>query len=146
VILDPQPGDIGVATFCSRDISSVKAAAAQSAANGMPIQPQNPGSFRTFDWADGVYWGSFLGPLLPAQYVQVNTAGITVVSPTQITLQAPTITITASDALNMTATNSALLNSPANTISGGSTSIDGKPFLPHEHVNGGGTGNSGVVA
>jgi phage gp45-like len=31
-------------------------------------------------------------------------------------------------------------------ITSSGTTIDGKPFLPHEHINGGGTGNSGIVA
>lgn len=51
LIIDPEPGDIGIAVFTKRDSSNVKQA--QSA----PVQP---GSFRTFDQADGFYIGGFL--------------------------------------------------------------------------------------
>lgn len=83
VILDPQVGDIGMCGFCSRDISSVKAAKAQG----------NPGSFRTFDWADGLYFGGMLNGA-PTQYVQFSTAGITLHSPTAVTIDAPITTVT----------------------------------------------------
>lgn len=82
VIMDPQPGDIGLAGFCSRDISAVKAAK----------DIANPGSFRQFDMADGIYIGGCLNGV-PTQYVVLNEEGVTVVSPTAITLQAPTITL-----------------------------------------------------
>lgn len=91
VILDPQADDIGLAAFCSRDISSVKAdpAAAISNANaskgGAP-----PGSARQFDMADGLYLGGFLNGT-PEQYVQFNDDGITVLSPTKVRVEAPTI-------------------------------------------------------
>lgn len=82
VILDPQPGDIGVAVFASRDISAVKAKKG----------PALPGSRRRFDMADGVYLGGLLNGV-PTQYVQFSSAGINVVSPTQIQIQAPTVKI-----------------------------------------------------
>lgn len=135
IIMDPDEGDIGLACFCSRDISAVKAKKGQA----------NPGSARMYDWADGAYLGSVLGGV-PQQYFRFTAGGIFGVSPTEINFQAPKITLNATDTLNMSATNAANLQSPANTISGGGTSIDGKPFLPHEHINGGGTGNSGEVA
>lgn len=82
VILDPQPGDIGICVFCSRDISNVVATKGQA----------NPGSYALFDWADGLYIGGFLNGA-PSQYVQLNSEGIKIVSPTAITLTAPTITL-----------------------------------------------------
>lgn len=82
VILDPQPGDIGLAGFCSRDISAVKQAK----------DVANPGSFRMFSMADGIYLGGCLNGV-PTQYVVFGSEGVTVVSPTAITLQAPTITL-----------------------------------------------------
>lgn len=51
LVIDPEPGDIGIAVFTKRDSSNVKQA--QSA----PVQP---GSFRTFAQADGFYIGGFL--------------------------------------------------------------------------------------
>lgn len=71
VILDPvgksdgYAGDIGVAVFSSRDISAVKANKAQA----------NPGSFRRFDYADGIYLFSALGLVQPTDYVQILAGG-----------------------------------------------------------------------
>lgn len=91
VILDPQPDDIGLAAFCSRDISSVKADPAAAVANanaGKGGAP--PASGRTFDMADGVYFGGFLNGV-PTQYAQFNEEGITLLSPTKVRIEAPTI-------------------------------------------------------
>ena len=82
VIVDPVAGDIGVAIFADRDVSSVKATRAQA----------NPGSHRRNDWSDGFYVGGFMNAA-PTQYVQFTASGIVIVSPTHITLQAPLITI-----------------------------------------------------
>lgn len=95
VILDPQPDDIGLAAFASRDISSVKADPAAAVANanaGKGGAP--PGSARQFDMADGVYFGGFLNGT-PQQYVVFSGAGVRVVSPTQITLEAPLVVLDA---------------------------------------------------
>lgn len=82
VILDPQPGDIGIAIFASRDISRVKST--QAAAN--------PGSGRQYDFSDALYLGGMLNGV-PSQYVQFSPAGIKIVSPIAITLQAPQINL-----------------------------------------------------
>lgn len=82
VILDPQPGDIGVAVFASRDISSVKAAKAAA----------NPGSARLFSMADGLYLGGMLNGI-PTQYVRFHSAGLELVSPQQVTIRAPEIVL-----------------------------------------------------
>jgi hypothetical protein len=82
VIIDPQVGDIGIAVFADRDISSVSANKAQS----------NPGSFRQFDMADGMYIGGLLNGA-PTQFVQFNSTGITITSPNKITLTAPAVQI-----------------------------------------------------
>ena len=80
VILDPKPGDLGMAVFASRDISAVKVNKA----------PSPPGSRRQFDMADGLYLGGFLNGT-PTQYVRFSAAGVEIVSPTKITLTAPAI-------------------------------------------------------
>jgi hypothetical protein len=82
VIMDPTVGDIGLMGVCDRDISSVKANKGQA----------NPGSFRRYNLADGVYILGLFGAV-PTQYVQFNSTGITVVSPTKVILQAPTIAL-----------------------------------------------------
>lgn len=85
VILDPKVGDIGVAVFASRDISSVKASA--SAIRGGK-DPVTPGSSRRFDMSDGLYFGGFLNAA-PTQYIQFSDAGVNIVSPTKVTITAP---------------------------------------------------------
>ncbi len=114
VILDPVPGDIGIVVFSQRDISTVKASKKQS----------NPGSFRTYNWADGLYVGAILNGV-PTSYVRIRDASIDVVSLNKVTVTAPVVDVEAST--------SATVNSPAVTIEGGGTKIDGKLFLPHTH-------------
>ena len=82
VILDPSPGDIGVAVFASRDLSKVKSTKAQA----------NPGSYRQYDFADGLYLGGMLNGV-PQQYISFGITGVEIVSPTAITLQAPSIVL-----------------------------------------------------
>lgn len=82
IIIDPQVGDIGMCTFADRDISSVKANRAIA----------NPGSFRRSDIADGIYTGGFLNAA-PVQYVRFTDEGIEVVSPSKVTLRAPSIVL-----------------------------------------------------
>jgi len=67
VILDPKVGDVGVAVFADRDVSSVKANKAQA----------NPGSRRRFDMADGLYLGGMLNGV-PDQYVRFTDDGIVI--------------------------------------------------------------------
>jgi hypothetical protein len=82
VILDPKVGDIGMCAFASRDISAVKVAKA----------PANPGSFRMYDWADGLYFGGLLNGA-PTQYVRFYAGGVDVVSRGVVTIQAPTVAV-----------------------------------------------------
>lgn len=67
VIVDPQPGDIGMACFCSRDISAVK-----SVKDAAP-----PGSWRSHDFSDALYLGGFLNGT-PTSYIQITEGGILV--------------------------------------------------------------------
>lgn len=82
IILDPQPGDIGLAVFASRDISAVKSTRA----------PAQPGSRRRFDMADGLYIGGFLNGA-PTQVIAFTAEGISVTSPTKVTITAPTVAV-----------------------------------------------------
>ena len=67
VIVDPSPGDIGMACFCSRDISAVK-----SVRDSAP-----PGSWRSHDFSDALYLGGFLNGA-PTSYIQITDGGILV--------------------------------------------------------------------
>lgn len=90
VIIDPQVGDIGVACFCQRDISSVKKVRA--------VAP--PGSHRMFSFSDAVYFGGTLNGT-PEQYIKFDGSGIAVYSPTKITCTAPEILLEAESSVTM---------------------------------------------
>jgi hypothetical protein len=66
LIMDPVAGDIGLAVVADRDISSVKANFGQA----------NPGSYRKFNLADGVYLGGILSNVAPVQFVTFLPNGI----------------------------------------------------------------------
>lgn len=106
IILDPQVGDIGIAVFASRDLSSVIATKAQA----------NPNSGRTFSWADGLYIGGVLNGV-PTQYVRFSPAGIEIHSPTQVKLSAPDVQIQCAT-LEIAATASAEITTPTFTVNG----------------------------
>lgn len=82
IIIDPAVGDIGICVFASRDISKVKSTKKQA----------NPGSYRQYNFADGMYMGGVLNGT-PTQYIQFNTSGIVIHSPTAVKLEAPSVEI-----------------------------------------------------
>ena len=84
VILDPSPGTVGLAVFCSRDISAVK--------QSLAVSP--PSSRRTYNLADGIFVGCCLSLSVPTQYIAFapNAGGITIVSPENITINGVTFT------------------------------------------------------
>lgn len=106
VIIDPQVGDIGIAVFASRDISSVVANKAQA----------NPGSRRRFDMNDGLYIGGVLNGT-PTQYVEFSTAGIKIHSPTAINLEAPDVQLNAAT-VEINASSSTTISTPTFTVNG----------------------------
>ena len=65
IIMDPKVGDLGIAVFADRDISTVKTTKKQA----------NPGSLRRHDLADGMYIGGLLNAV-PEQYVRFSADGI----------------------------------------------------------------------
>ena len=99
IILDPMVGDIGIATVCDRDISTVKNTKSISA----------PGSNRKNDMSDMVYLMTIIGAA-PTQYIQFNSSGITILSPTKVTINAPNIEIDASS--------SCAINAPSIVLNG----------------------------
>lgn len=128
VILDPEVGDLGIAIFADRDISSVIANKAQA----------NPGSRRRFNMSDGMYLGGVLNGT-PTQWVRFSTAGIELHSPTQIKLEAPDVRISC-ETFALAATSSASITTPTLTINGdtvqngnvhttGNTQLDGSAIV-----------------
>jgi hypothetical protein len=93
VVLDPAAGDIGLANFAERDITSVKATTTQGP----------PATDRRHDIADALYIGGVLNPE-PTQYVrfQPEAGGIDIHSPASINITAgESITLDAGEAINL---------------------------------------------
>ncbi|MDR1396854.1 MAG: hypothetical protein LBJ14_03905, partial [Desulfarculales bacterium] len=65
LVIDPAPGDIGLAVFAKRDSSGVKQGSQE---------PVPPASFRVFDQADGFYLGGFLNQK-PEVWLEMDSAG-----------------------------------------------------------------------
>ena len=131
VIVVPAVGDIGLAVFASTDISNVKRAK----------EPTTPGSFRRFDWADGVYLGGLLNA--PAsQFIKMDDSGVTITAADgqPVTINADSVVITA-DTVSM----SGDLDVTGSISGGAGSTFNGKAFDSHRHsgVTTGG-GNSGV--
>lgn len=106
IIIDPEPGDIGVAVFASRDLTKVKATRGAA----------NPGSFRQYSFADGLYLGGMLNAV-PEQYVQFAPAGIRIHSPVKIKLDAPDILLEA-QTVEINASTSTTITTPTFTVNG----------------------------
>ena len=92
IILDPVVGDVGIAIVCDRDISTVKNTGAVSA----------PGSNRKNDFSDMVYLMTIIGAA-PTQYIQFNSDGITILSPTKVTINAAEVEVDASTSCTINA-------------------------------------------
>lgn len=101
VIVDPQPGDIGICVFAQADISSVKASKDVS----------NPGSKRRFDMADGMYIGGALNTT-PERYVMIDDNGITIEGVATVTIHGDNTTINADNAT---------VNADQTTVNGNAT-------------------------
>ena len=72
VILDPVPGDIGLAVFASKDCSNVKKGT---------TEPQQPASFRGNTMANGFYIGGFLNKA-PTVSIELTQGGaVNIVAP-----------------------------------------------------------------
>lgn len=131
VVVVPTVGDIGLAVFASTDISNVKRAK----------EPTTPGSFRRFDWADGVYLGGLLNA--PAsQFIKMDDSGVTITAADgqPVTINADSVVITA-DTVSM----SGDLDVTGSISGGAGSTFGGKAFDTHKHsgvtTGGGNTGN-----
>ena len=140
VILDPQVGDIGIATVCDRDISGVKNTQGISA----------PASNRKFDFSDMVYLMTIIGAA-PTQYVEFNASGITILSPNKVTINAPVVEIDAPSIVLNGAVTQGTGSNAGNATFGGSMAVTGDVTANgtsvHTHKHGGvqtGIGQTGV--
>ena len=90
LVIDPVPGDIGLAVFAKSDCSGV----AQ-----MQSKPVQPGSFRKFSMSDGFYLGGFLNRA-PSVYVEVKQdQSIVITAASGVTVNAPTVTVPNGDVI-----------------------------------------------
>lgn len=86
LIVDPQPGDIGIAIFAQQDISSLTTGVST---------PVTPGSFRSFDVSDGMYIGGILNKE-PQVYLELKNDGTAkIYAPTSITIESESVTVNA---------------------------------------------------
>lgn len=129
IIIDPNAGDIGICVFSSRDISNVKKNKKQS----------NPGSYRQYNFADGLYIGGILNGT-PTQYISFSSDGIKLNSSSKITIEAPNIALKG----NVECTKGFTQNGTESSSFSGSLSISGINYSTHKH-NGvmNGDGNTG---
>lgn len=139
VVIDPAVGDIGMGHFASRDLTSVKNARAAA----------GPGSDRMYDMSDCMYVGGVLNEA-PTQYILFNSAGITVLSPTAVTVQAPEVQASCQTA-SITASVSAAITAPliqlgaaGQTLLKFITSAFQSIYNNHVHSNGNGGANTGT--
>lgn len=142
IILDPVVGDIGVMVFTSRDSSAV------IATKGLA----NPGSQRRFSWSDGIYFGGILNAA-PTQYLKFASGGVTLLSPTAATIDAPMTTVTAALAVAGASTLTGAVDAPGGITVGAPTGGAAAPgtinavglFVNGVAVSTGGGGGGGTV-
>lgn len=80
----PEAGDIGLIVISKKDISNAE--------NGLV------GSYRRFCPADGIYIGGIMGLNAdPEQFIEFGSSGITITSPANLTVNAQTATINATE-------------------------------------------------
>lgn len=90
VVIDPVPGDIGLAVFCKSDCSNVQ--------TGI-TEPVQPGSFRKFSQSDGFYIGGFLNAA-PKVFIEIGQdEKITITAAGGVTVNAPTVTVPEGDVI-----------------------------------------------
>ena len=118
VILDPQVGDIGLASVCDRDISTVQNS----------LQESPPGSSREFDMSDIVYIMTIISATVPTQYVQFNSIGITITSPNKVVINANEVDVNAA-----TINSNGTWNHTGSITSTGDVIAGGKSLINHIH-------------
>jgi hypothetical protein len=147
VIIDPQVDDIGIATVCDRDISTVKNSEGVSA----------PGSLRRHDMSDMIYLMTIIAAA-PTQYIQFNSSGISIVSPNAVNVQAETASVTTTGNVSVTAGGSATVQAASAVLQAASIKLQnsGTALLNllnslfsawaqnHVHSNGNGGANTGT--
>lgn len=138
-IIDPVPGDIGLAVFCMRDST------AAFAAKG----PASPASADVMGFNSGMYFGGFLNGVPTSYVAYVPGVGVKIFDPASITIQAPQVTVTAATAI-VTATTKAQVTSPdielvGNTKVTGTLTVTGAAALEGGIAVTGGSGPNTIA-
>lgn len=141
IILDPAVGDIGLAVFAERDITTVTATRAEAAA----------ATDRAYDSADALYVGGLLNAD-PEQFIEFlpDAAGINVTTPGDLTITAAgNMTATVGGNLSVTVTGTVDVSAASTTwagpvvfadpITAPQATIGGIPFTTHKHTAQGAT-------
>ena len=126
IIIDPVPGDIGVASFCKADSSTVREGTAE---------PQRPGSFRAFSQADGMLVAT-VSNKAPEVWIELKQDKTIIIhAPEGCTIETDkTVTITAPEGISMTtdktvtiqAGQGIVLDTPQTTVTGNLTATGEK--------------------
>lgn len=137
IILDPVVGDIGLAVFAQRDISSVISTQAEGPA------PTN----RAYDMGDGLYLGGFLNAD-PTQFIEFlpDAAGINITTPGDLTVTCEgDMSLSVGGALNVEVAGAVAVKAASTTWAGPVTfadpieapaaTIGGTPFGSHKHIS-----------
>jgi hypothetical protein len=103
IIVDPKPGDIGLAVFAQQDVSALNGGS----------EPIQPGSFRCYSISDGFYFGGFWGQK-PTTFIRIEDNG-------QVTVTAPQSVVVNSIDVTVNASGSTKIDSPSVTITGDTT-------------------------
>lgn len=103
IIVDPKPGDIGLAVFAQQDVSALSGGS----------EPIQPGSFRCYSISDGFYFGGFWGQK-PTTFIRIEDNG-------QVTVTAPQSVVVNSIDVTVNASGSTKIDSPSVTITGDTT-------------------------
>jgi len=133
IILDPVVGDIGVALYAQKDITTIK----------RTLQPSPASTDRVFSTADGLYLGGFLNGA-PTQYVQflASAAGINIVSPGNINLNATgNIALNAGGSLTLQAGSTIATTSASTTTVNASQLVVNAPTTFNNTISGTATGS-----
>ena len=120
VVVDPIPGDIGLAVFAQQDISTLGTAT---------DAPQQPGSFRCFDMADGIYIGGILNKK-PEIWLELNqNKEATLHAPVKVTVNTTDCVVNASATTVVNADASATVNTQRAEINAQATTTVNTPYM-----------------
>lgn len=107
IIVDPKPGDVGLAVFAQQDASRLSGG----------TEPVSPGSFRCFDMSDGFYIGGFWGKT-PTTFIHVEDSGhVTITAPQAVTVNTSSLVANCSTAV-VHASGSITFDSPNSAFTG----------------------------